>query len=139
MEIKNKPATRHLKHALKKWAKSKAAIRVHQLDERFLKSPDGRRLIKEWQDVGRVLEKNIKHTKNGLHFPNKKMQKLSKELDDVSDHYEYLGTTHWSGKYNLAYKNLFTNKEFRGVKKAGHKFKMSPAGRALHKEVKEFG
>jgi hypothetical protein len=67
------------------------------------------------------------------------MHKLSKELDDVSDHYEYIGTTHWAKKYDRAYKHLFTNKAFNKVKFAAKNFKHSPAGKMLGKEVREFG
>jgi cell fate (sporulation/competence/biofilm development) regulator YlbF (YheA/YmcA/DUF963 family) len=67
------------------------------------------------------------------------MKKLSNELDDVSDHYEYLGTTHWKGKYDAANRALFTNQEFNNVKFNAKKFKHSPAGRALGKEVMELG
>lgn len=114
-------------------------MRLKKLDARFLRSNDGKRLVKEWKDVGRVLKNNIRETKRGLHLNNRAMPKLSKELDDVSDHYEYLGTTHWDGKYKRAYKRLFTAPTFKKVKFAAHRFKHSVAGKMLKKEVKEFG
>jgi len=58
---------------------------LKKLDERFMKSPEGKRLIAEWKDVGRCLKKNLKKTKDGLHFPNNKIHDLSDELDDVAD------------------------------------------------------
>merc|ERR1711988_211936 len=124
-KIKNAPATKKLGKSIKQWAHSPAANRVRALDKKFLKSNDGKRLMKEWKDVGAVLKKHIKQ--------------VSKELDDVSDHYEYLGTTHWDAKYKAAYKKLFTNAAFKKVKLAAKNFKHSPAGKALKKEVMELG
>lgn len=138
-KIKNAPATNSLKAALKKWAHSAQVNRVRALDKKFLKSNDGKRLIKEWKDVGRVLKNNIHKTPNGLHFNNKGLKNLDKELDDVSDHYEYLGTTHWNAKYKMAYKQAFTSPAFNKVKFAAKNFKRSPAGKMLKKEVMEFG
>merc|ERR1711990_1092867 len=79
-KIKNAPATKSLRGALKKWAHSKAAMRVHNLDKKFIASPAGKKLIKEWKDVGRVLKNNVRKTKNGVHFNNGAMHKLSAEL-----------------------------------------------------------
>lgn len=64
---------------------------------------------------------------------------VSKELDDVSDHYEYLGKTHWAKKYDGAYKNLFHSKAFGNLHAAGEAFGKSKAGHVLGKEVHEFG
>lgn len=82
----------------------------------------------------------MKPTKNGVKINNYRLNHhVSKELDDVSDHYEYLGKTHWAKKYDKAYKELFTSPAFNKVKKAGKAFKKAPAGRMLKKEVMEFG
>merc|ERR1711935_1223575 len=51
-KIKNAPATKSLRGALKKWAHSREAVNVHNLDKKFIRSPAGQRLIKEWKDVG---------------------------------------------------------------------------------------
>lgn len=138
-KIKNAPATKKLGKSIKQWAHSPAANRVRALDKKFLKSDDGKRLMKEWKDVGRVLKKHVKKGPNGVHIANHHIKKVSKELDDVSDHYEYLGTTHWDAKYKAAYKKLFTNAAFKKVKLAAKNFKHSPAGKALKKEVMELG
>merc|ERR1712187_293257 len=95
--------------------------------------------MKEWKDVGRVLKKHVKKGPNGVHIANHHIKKVSKELDDVSDHYEYLGTTHWDAKYKAAYKKLFTNAAFKKVKLAGKKFKHSVPGKALKHEVEQLG
>merc|ERR1712167_30548 len=138
-KIAHAPATNKLKASLKNWAHSPAAKRVHALDQRFLKSADGRRLVKEWKDVGHALKKHVKKSGHGVHINKWGMKQLNKELDDVSDHYEYLGTTHWDAKYKMAYKRLFTNAAFSKVKFAAGNFKKSPAGKMLKKEVMEFG
>lgn len=105
-----------------------------------MKSNDGQRLIKEWKDVGRELKHAVKKTPHGIKINNRKLNgAVSKELDDVADHYEYLGGTHWNNKYKLAYKQLFTSPAFNNLKKAGANFKKAPAGKMLKKEVMEFG
>merc|ERR1712048_674100 len=97
-------------------AHSKEAAKMHALNTKFFNSPAGKKLIKEWKDVGRVLKHNIKKTPNGLYFKNGAMKKLSNELDDVADHYDYLGTTHWKYKYDAAGKALLTNPQATNVK-----------------------
>lgn len=138
-KIEKAPATVTLKKALHKWAHTKAAYKVRALDKKFLASPAGKKLIKEWKDVGRVLKNNIHKTKNGVHFNNGAVKRLSNELDDVSDHYDHLGQTHWAPKYKAAYKKLFTNQAFQKVKWAAGNFKKAPAGKLLKKEVMELG
>ena len=67
-------------------------MNIKKLDKQFLASKEGKRLISEWKDVGQVLKKNLKKTKDGyLHFPNSKIDDLSDELDDVADQNEELG------------------------------------------------
>jgi hypothetical protein len=134
-KIKNYPATKTLRFALHKWAKSRAAMRIHRLDKKFIRSPMGKRLIKEWKDVGRVLKKNVYHNSTGFHIPNRAFNKLENELEDVGDQYERIGKSHWAPKYNAAYKKLFTNREFQQVKLAGKNFKQSKAGHMLKDEV----
>ena len=70
-KIKNRPVTLNLKHALQRWAKSKEAFQLKKLNRKFLASPEGKRLVKEWKDVGRVLDQSIVETKDGIHIPNK--------------------------------------------------------------------
>lgn len=103
-KISNYPATKRLEGALKNWAHSKAAYQLRALDKKFLRSPAGQRLIKEWKDVGRVLKKHVKHGPNGIHIANRHLNgPVSNELDDVADHYKSLDHSHWHGKYQRAF------------------------------------
>lgn len=139
-QIQDWPATTKLHKALEKFAHSKAVARVHKLDKKFMKSPAGQKLIKEWKDVGEELKKAVHPTKNGVKINNFRLNHhVSNELDDVSDHYEYLGKTHWAKKYDAAYKNLAHSPAFKNLHAAGKSFKNSKAGHVLGKEVGEFG
>lgn len=95
--------------------------------------------MKEWSDVGHAVEDNLQKTHNGIHLPNSAFNEISDELDDVADHYEYLGTTHWKKDYEQAYGELFQNEEAKKVEFAAKKFRFSPGGKMLHKEVEELG
>ena len=54
--IANSRPVRNLKGSLERWAESKEVADIKKLDEAFLASPEGKRLVQEWQDVGKVLE-----------------------------------------------------------------------------------
>lgn len=115
-------------------------MNIKKLDQKFLASAEGKRLIAEWKDVGQVLKKNLKKTKDGfLHFPNSKIDDLSDELDDVADQYEQLGKGKggWNKKYEAAWKAALANKSFGSLKRRGKAFKQSKEGKALKKELCE--
>lgn len=136
-KIKNKPATLNLKDALQKWAKSKEAFQLKKLNRKFLASPAGKKLVKEWKDVGRVLDQSIVETPNGLHIPNAALDKIGKELDDVDAQYKALDGGVWDRAYDRRVGALMHNKEAKYVEFRGKQFKHSPAGQALKKEVQE--
>ena len=69
--IKNTRPVRNLQSSLERWAKSYEVAKLHELDKKFYASPEGKRLIQEWKDVGRVLEENIYENDTGIHIPNK--------------------------------------------------------------------
>lgn len=112
---------------------------LKKLDKEFMASKEGKRLIAEWKDVGRVIKKNLKKTKKGLHFSNKAVDDLSDELDDVADQYEELGKNKggWAKKYDAAWKKLLANKATASLKRRGKAFKMSKEGKMLKKEMCE--
>lgn len=83
--IEHSRPVRNLESSLKRWCHTKEMMDIKKLDKKFMESPEGKRLIAEWKDVGRVIKKNLKKTKSGLHFPNNKIDELSDELDDVAD------------------------------------------------------
>lgn len=87
-------------------------LNIKKLDKEFLASKEGKRLIAEWKDVGRVIKKNLKKDKDGLHFPNKAIDELSDELDDVADQYKQLGKGKggWNKKYDAAWRAALETK-----------------------------
>ena len=98
-------------------------------------------MIKEWTDVGQVLEENLQVTKRGIHIPNDKLDELTKEVEDVADTYDtfYNGkyAQKWEDAYNKGWKAALSNEESKGVKRRFRGFKRSIQGKALENELKE--
>lgn len=135
--IKNTRPVRNLQSSLERWAHSKEMMKLQKLDQEFLASPAGKRLVAEWKDVGRVLENNIYENESGIHIPNKALQEAGDELDDVGYQYKKLEKSKWAPKYDKAFKDVTTNKEFGSVKRRAEQFKHSKPGQALKKEMIE--
>jgi hypothetical protein len=135
-KIEHSKPVNQLEHALKKWAHTKEVHNLQVLDQKFMKSPLGKKMIKEWTDVGKVLENNLRETDQGVHFPNHKMDELSAEVDDVSDTYETFFKSKWAKAYEAGWKAALENKEAGFVEKKAKAFKHSPQGKMLKKEMK---
>lgn len=112
-------------------------MQLKKLDQKFLASPAGKRLVAEWKDVGRVLEQNIYENDTGIHIPNKALTQVGDELDDVGYEYKKLEKSKWAPMYDKAFKDVTTNKEFGALKRRGEAFKHSKPGQALKKEMIE--
>lgn len=113
-----------------------------------MKSPLGKKMVKEWTDVGKVLQENLHADEAGVvHFPNDKMDEFSAELEDVGDTYDRFFKSRWAQKYEDGWKAAFETEEahqvkedFQGFKhsRAGHRFKtqVKQLKHAIHKNVK---
>lgn len=127
-EIENSEPVQKLEHSLKKFAHTKEINNIKKIDAKFAKSPLGKKMIKEWTDVGKVLEENLKETDNGVHFDNEAMDELSEELDDVADTYETFGKSRWAKAYEKGWNAALKTPEAGQVKKSAKEFKTSPQG-----------
>jgi len=136
-KIQHSKPVNKLEHALKKWAHTKEVHHIKQIDQAFMKSPLGKKMVKEWTDVGRVLEQNLQETEQGVHFPNHKMDELSNEVDDVADTYEKFFKSKWAKAYEQGWHAALHNQQAKGVKGAAKNFKHSPQGQALKKEMRQ--
>jgi len=67
-KIENSKPVRNLEASFKRFAHTKEVHQIEQLDKKFLASPAGKRLMKEWRDVGQELKAHLKKTKNGIHY-----------------------------------------------------------------------
>jgi len=139
MKIKNSQPVRNLEASLKRWFNTREMHNIEKLDKAFLASPEGKRLVAEWKDVGELLKKHVKHDKktNTLHLDNKHMDNLSDELDDVADQYKSLDGSKWEKAYDAAWRKALHTKQFESVKRRAHAFKTSNEGKMLKKEVHE--
>lgn len=136
-KIEDSKPVNKLEHALKKWAHTKEVHAIEKLDNKFLKCPLGQKMVKEWTDVGKVLEENLQETEQGVHFPNHKMDDLSSELDDVGDTYETFFKSKWAKAYDAKWQNAINNEEAKYVKRAFTHLKQSPQGQAIKKEMRQ--
>ena len=133
--IKDARSTRNLKNSLEKFAMTKEIANIKKIDKAFLASPEGKKLVHEWMDVGHVLEENLYKNKQGVHFPNEKMDELSDELNDVVHEYEDLEGSKWDKAYEAGWKAAFESKHGQQFVRRVKTFRASPEGVALHKEI----
>jgi len=133
--IKNSRAARNLKNSLEKFAMTKEIAQIKKIDKAFMASPEGKKLIHEWMDVGHVLDQNVYHNENGIHFPNEHMDELSDEVNDVVHEYEKLEGSKWDKAYEAGWKAAFESKHGQQFVRRVKTFRASPEGNALHKEV----
>merc|ERR1711935_871839 len=92
-KIKHLRQGRNIEASFKRFAATKEVQQLEQLDKKFLASPEGKRLMKEWRDVGQELKAHLKKTNHNLYWSNlhydyKHIDDLSDELDDVADQYK---------------------------------------------------
>merc|ERR1712178_2879 len=139
MKIKNSQPVRNLEASFKRFIHSKEMHNIQKLDKAFMASPEGKRLIAEWKDVGELLKKHVTHDKktNTLHLDNKHMDDLSDELDDVADQFKSLDGSKWEKAYDAAWRKAVHSKQFQSLQRRAHAFKTSNEGKMLKKEVHE--
>ena len=135
IKIKHARATRNLKNSLEKFSMTKEWANIKKIDKAFLASPEGKKLVHEWMDVGHVLEENLYKNKTGVHFPNEKMDEFSDELNDVVHEYEKLEGSKWDKAYEAGWKAAMSSKHGQQLKRRVKTFRFSAEGKALHKEI----
>jgi len=99
MKVKDSRPVRNLKNSIEKFAMTKEIANIKKIDKAFLASPEGKKLVHEWMDVGHVLDEYATHDGVGYHFPNEHMYELSDELSDVAHEYEKLEGSKWDKAY----------------------------------------
>lgn len=134
-KIEHSRVFRNLKASFMRWAHSKEMKAIHALDKKFMASPAGKRLMKEWRDFGELLKKSIVKTKNGIHIKNE--DALEDEMEDIEDEYKALKGSKWDKAYHALWKKAVTNKEAASLGRRANTFKHSAEGKALKKEMKE--
>merc|ERR1712178_314661 len=129
--IKESRPVRNLGASLERWGESAEVENLKALDKKFLASPEGQELVREWKDVFKTLDGAVFHNDSGFHIDNSKLQALEDELDDVADQYEDLEKTHWNKEYEAAWGAAVTNKQAKSLKRRAESFKHSAEGKAL--------
>lgn len=138
-DIKDSRPVRNLGQSLEDWGTSQEMKDLEALDKKFIKSPRGQKLRKEWMDVFKELDGAVYHNDQGhIHIDNGKIDEVEDELKDVEAQYKALKKTHWAKEYHEAFKDVFSNKEFQKVGRRAEAFKHSKQGKALKAELKDF-
>merc|ERR1711937_384644 len=91
----------------------------------------------EWKDVGAVLKKSIKKTKNGVYLPNKAWGAINKEMTDVGNQYKGLKGSNWEKAYKKGWAAATHSKSAKNVGLRAKQFKKSKAGHAVKKQAME--
>ena len=89
-KIKDNRPVRNLKNSIKKWDKSAEVDDLRELDKQFLASPEGKKLMLEWEDFGHALKEHVKHDNKGIHVDHAGMQIMEDEVDDIDHEYKEL-------------------------------------------------
>ena len=109
-KIQKSAPVRNLESSLKRFAHTKEVQQIDQLDKKFLASPEGKRLLAQWSDVGQQLKKNLHATKTGgLHLDN--VDDLADEIEDVVDEFKRLDGSNWDKAYEGAVNRAFATKQ----------------------------
>lgn len=137
--IKDSRPVRNLGSSLERWGESAEVKNLKALDKKFVASPEGQALVREWEDVFKSLDGAVYHNDSGFHIDNAALQTLEDELDDVADQYEDLEKTHWAAEYEAGWKAATSNKQAKSLERRAKSFKKSAEGAALKKELHEFG
>lgn len=97
---------------LKQWVATKEVAHIAELDKKFMASPEGKKLVKEWHDFGEALKKNVKPIPNGIKIDNKALLvEVAKEAKDVDNHIKSLKGSKWDNQLKAAFKSAFETKE----------------------------
>merc|ERR1719313_2878796 len=96
--------------------------------------------MKEWEDFGKALKAAVKPTENGIHIDNGALQEVEAEAEDIEAQYKHLEKTHWNQDFHHAFKEVFTNEEFKDLADYHeHKWMGSMEQKRGEKEFKELG
>lgn len=134
-QIKDTPVVKNLGYSLKNWSKTKEVQFLKELDKKFLASPEGQRLMQEWNDFGQALHESIVQTERGIHIRNSQIPDISDELDDVADQYEKLEGSKWDKAYHAGWEAATTNEDANKVREQFELFKHSREAEMLGREL----
>lgn len=123
--------------SLERWADSPEVKQLEELDKKFLASPEGKKLVMEWTDFGEQLKQSIKETPQGIHIPNKDLEAIGDELDDVAYEYKKLEKSEWARAYEAGWNAAVHNKEAAAVQRRAETFEQSAEWKALEAELKD--
>jgi len=137
--IKESRPVRNLGASLERWGESAEVKNLKKLDKAFVASPEGQALVREWEDVFKSLDGAVYHNDSGFHVDNSALQNLEDELDDVADQYEQLEGSKWDKAYHGAWDKAVNNRQAKSLGRRAESFKKSAEGKALGKELKDFG
>ena len=136
-KIEHTRPVRRVKRSFKKWGATEEVQAIEELDKKFLKSPQGQKLMKEWKEFGEALKTHVKQTPNGVHIDSEAVEIIEEEAEDIEEEMDDFKKSKWQKKYNRAWKKALKTPEAERLGKSLDKFGKSPQWHALEKELKE--
>lgn len=138
-EIQNSRPVRNLQSSLERWGESPEAQAAGKLEQEFLATPDGKRLMTEWNDVFATLNDTVYESENHVYINNDHLQAVEDELQDVEYEYKKIGKSEWAPKFEQAYGAAFNNKEAKSLGRRFKSFQKSEEGEEITEAVDDFG
>jgi len=109
-KIKHSQPVKRVKRSFRNWAHTEETQAIKELDKKFLKSPQGQKLMKEWKEFGEALKAHVKETPNGIHIDNEAVQIIEEEADDITHEMEDFKKSKWQKKYERAWDKALSTK-----------------------------
>jgi hypothetical protein len=141
-DIEHSKVVRNLGDSIKEWAHSDEIAAIKKLDKKFLETKRGKKMAAAWGSVFKKLDQIEGETFTNdeeLYINNKHLDQLTDRVEDLGDQYESLEKSKWGKVYKKAYEKAFTNEEAHSVDRRAKTFKHSKEGKALKKELEDFG
>lgn len=138
-KIDDTPVVQNVGQKFQSWAKSPEVQRLKALDQQFLASPEGKRMMKEWKEFAIAVKQNTHETKNGIHIPNDKVKQIEGEWNDVEGQYKGLKGTHWETQYQQGWDAAIKNNQAKQLGQSIDAYEHSPQGHYMNKELEDLG
>lgn len=104
------------------WLKSPEVAKIKALDQKFLTTPRGKQMMKEWKEFAVEIKAAWqgrtpihKPHKDGFYINNQEVNKVAKEGDDVAQQYKNLKGTQWEGTYRKAYTDALESQQAKNL------------------------
>lgn len=110
-KIEHSQPVNNVKTRFSQWAQTPEVAKLKALDQKFLASAEGQRMIKEWKELAKELKQDVKvsQDKLSIYVNNNDIPKIQKEAMDVKQQYTGLKGTAWETAYKNGWEAAIKN------------------------------